>query len=547
MKKLFLLIALNILVLNTQAQFVWAKAEGLWAYDYGYGIGTDNSGNVYVAGKYEENGAIFSGNTITCAGNHDLFVAKYDPAGGLTWIKTGGGPNGDYAEALACDGTNLYVSGEIEGYGTTINFPGSAVTLQCVGDNDAFLAKYDLSGNLLWAISEGYLNSEKAIGVTYDNSGNIYICGYFTTQTRFNGTMHSGYGGRDIYVAKYSANGVFQWIRYAGSSGRDEAKAVKCDASGNVYICGMHSNNCNFDGQMLSSPNGYYNSYLAKYNSSGDLQWVKTAGGDYDEVGWSLVLDNAGKIFVAGEFNASAEFGSIQLITSGNADAFVACYDDGGTVQWVKKAGGPLIDRARGIGTDGTYLFITGQFGSNANFGSTTVSAPDSSDIFIASLDNLGNFIGAYSVNGSADAVETLGYESGNAICAQAGNIYATGGLLNGGVFGATSVNGYGRTDVFVAKVATTIIGIPENARLESISIYPNPVISNFVIDISNLKNKKAEVSIYNCLGMLVDKKVSDSNSKINVDMTSAEEGVYLVEILLEDKTIFRKKLIVQN
>src|ERR1700752_3409022 len=98
MKKTYLAAAILFLINCIQAQnFNWAKREGLYAYDYGYGIVNDNAGNVYVAGKYEEN-ANFSGTILPNQGNnnHDIFLAKYDAAGTLNWVQTGGGGLGDY-------------------------------------------------------------------------------------------------------------------------------------------------------------------------------------------------------------------------------------------------------------------------------------------------------------------------------------------------------------------------------------------------------------------------------------------------------------------
>ncbi|MCE9538929.1 MAG: hypothetical protein K8R85_06895 [Bacteroidetes bacterium] len=127
-------------------------------------------------------------------------------------------------------------------------------------------------------------------------------------------------------------------------------------------------------------------------------------------------------------------------------------------MQWVKGAGGPGIDRARGIGTDGTNLYITGQFDSTATFGSFSVSGVDHNEIFIAKISNTGNFQWVTTVGGPVDSVEDLGYESGIGICAEAsGNIYATGALLNGGVFGPNSFTPYSRVDVFVSKILQNI------------------------------------------------------------------------------------------
>src|ERR1700741_2633601 len=133
MKRFYLLVLLNVFILNIYSQtFDWAKREGLYAYDYGYGIVSDNAGNVYVAGKYEQN-ADFSGTILPCAGNHDIYLAKYDAVGALVWITTAGGTLGDYAHALSTDGTYLYLAGEVEG-SEVIHFQGSPITVTSVGD-----------------------------------------------------------------------------------------------------------------------------------------------------------------------------------------------------------------------------------------------------------------------------------------------------------------------------------------------------------------------------------------------------------------------------
>lgn len=456
MKKVYLLTVLNLLFISLQAQnFDWSKREGLWAYDYGYGIVNDPAGNVYVAGKYEMN-ADFSGTILPDQGNHDIYIAKYTAAGALEWIKTAGGSLGDYAQALYCDGTALYISGEIEGYGHQITFEGNSTVLTCVGDNDLFLAKYDLNGNLLWAKSEGGSMSDKALAITADASGNVYIAGYFKDAINFGGVAPlTGAGDRDIYLAKYDSNGNFLWVRTAGSSGRDEAKSVMCDPAGNIYITGMHNGSVTFGSTTLTAPNGYVNMFLVKYAPDGTVIWAETAGGNYDDVGWSLTIDAAGKIFVTGEYNAYATFDGLPpLTTSGEAEVFVVCYNDAGVAQWVRSAGGPIIDRARGIGTDGSNIYITGQFAMSCTFGSHTVTGVDSSEIFMAKISNSGNWEWALAVGGPVDSVELLSYESGNAICADAqGNVYATGALIAGGTFGTQTLTPYSRTDAFITKI----------------------------------------------------------------------------------------------
>jgi hypothetical protein len=548
MKKHYLILLLSLILGNVYSQsFNWAVKGGLYAYDYGYGIATDAAGNVIVAGKYEQ-AANFSGTILPIQGNHDIWLAKYTAAGALTWITTGGGSLGDYAHGLATDGsTFIYVTGEIEGGNNLITFPGSSITLTCTADNDIFLAKYDLNGTLLWARSAGSSLSDKGLAVTYDNSGNAYMCGYFENTCTFGGSTNvTSAGAQDIFIAKYDASGNFQWVKSAGSPGRDEPKAIKCDASGNIYMCGFYSNGMVMGSNTYSTTSGsYFDAFLSKYDSNGNLQWVKTDGGNYDDVAWGLTMDNAGKIYTSGEFNASAYFGSVQLITSGNADAYIACYDNSGTVQWAKKAGGPLIDRVRGMGTDGNNLYITGQFGSVANFGSIALSAADSSDIFFAVMDNSGNFTKAGAVGGTPDSVETLGYESGNAICADAaGNAYATGSFLNNAIFGATTLNSYARTDVFVTSIGQFLNVNELDISSDAFEIYPNPTSGSFCFN--NKNNTKTEICIHDCLGKNILKKET-SDAFVTIDLSNEVSGFYFVELKTNDKEILRKKIVLQK
>jgi hypothetical protein len=575
MKQIFIWMLLNVSFISINAQnFSWAKKGGLWAYDYGYGITNDNYGNVYVAGKYEQN-AKFSDVVLPCQGNHDIFVAQYSPTGNLNWIKTAGGYTGDYATCIATDGNYLYVGGEIEGTNATIYFQGSPITLKCQNSNDIFLAKYTTSGTLLWAKRAGGNDYEKALGITYDNAGNVLICGLFRGAATFGGTttIYSS-GENDIFVAKYDANGNFLWVKKAGSAGRDEAKSIKCDAYGNIYISGMYKNGCTFGSQWLSSPGSYFNMFVAKYSSGGSLQWVKTGGGNYDDVGWSLALDNYGKIYVTGEFNATANFSGQTIWTTGSADVFVACYDPNGNIQWIRKAGGSQTDRARGIAVAGNKIYITGQFGGTAYFGPYTKYAADNSDIFIACLDNYGTFKWALSAGGSPDAAEELGYESGNAIAAQTnGNVYATGSMLNGATFGSTSLSAYTRTDVFVVKVLAppsnrsddNLMAVEENGETEIIqddpersfqeqeikeeltelNIYPNPGDGYFVLEFNAKESAQYEIIVFNSLGQIIEKRQITVPSVTNIDLANREKGIYFVE-LRNAEAFQRKKVILR-
>lgn len=547
MKKIYTFVLLNILLNSMIAQnFEWAKLEGKYAYDYGYGVVTDNVGNVYMTGKYEEN-AIFSGTTLPNQGNHDIFLAQYSPTGNLNWIRTGGGFNGDYAQAIATNKTsNIYIAGEVEDGSALITFPGSTITLTPMGDNDVFIASYDFNGTLQWARTDGYYYNEKARGITCDNSGNVVICGYYKDTTMFNGQLFPSKGAEDMFVAKYDANGNILWMRNAGGPGRDEGKSVICDMSGNIYVCGMYSDNAVFGTTTYSVANTpfgkFFDGYIAKYDPNGNLLWVKSIVGDYDDVAWSITKDNAGKIYVSGEFSG-AKFGTADEWPNGKADMFVACYDQNGNYQWVSHGGGPVADRARGIGCDGTNIFVTGQFGLNSTFGSYAINAVDSSDVFVAALDNTGNFLWVKTGGGIADTFDVNGgYESGIAICADPGVSYVSGSLLNGGSFDNTSLTGYTRTDAFLAKLST-VVNVNELSQNNAVSIYPIPAKEKLTVNV-NHDIENGELLIFDILGQtILCQQIERTNS---IDLSQYVNGLYTYIITSNKQQIQSGKLVVE-
>lgn len=548
MKKLYLLVLFHGLFNGLIAQnFEWAKVEGKYAYDYGYGITTDMNGNIYVAGKYEEE-AIFTGNTLPNQGNHDSYLAKYSPSGDFNWIRTCGGFNGDYAHAIAYNqANNVYVAGEVEDGNAVISFPGSTVTLTPAGDNDVFIASYDLNGNLEWARIDGYRYNEKALSIACDNSGNIVICGYYKDTTKFDGKLIPSMGLKDMFVAKYDANGNILWVKNAGGAGDDEAKAVMCDGLGNIYVCGMYSDGAIFGTVTYTTANTpygkFYDGYVAKYDPEGTLLWLRKIEGDYDDVAWSITKDNGGKIYVSGEFSGAKFDGITDVWPNGRQDAFVVCYDQNGNYQWVSHGGGPVADRARGIGCDGTTIFLTGQFGLNATFGSASVSAADSSDIFISALDNAGNFLWTKTVGGIADTFELNGYESGIAICATPGIAYVTGTLLDGGTFDNNNFSGYKRTDIFVAKLST-VVGMDEISKINDlIKIYPNPTKGSVTVALSqDIEN--GELILFNTLGQMVLSEKID-NTRM-VDLSYQAKGLYSYRLLSNKQNIKNGKIVIE-
>jgi len=452
MKNKILFIFLNFCFITTFGQiFEWTKRAGLYAFDLGYGIATDAAGNVYISGKYEMN-AYFGGTYVTCAGNHDIYVAKYGPDGSFKWVRTAGGKGGDYAHAITCDAAgNVFITGEME---MTVKF--GSVTLTGNGDNDVFVAKYNTNGDLLWAKKlGGSSQSDKGLGITQIN-GSVYVTGYFKITANFAGITLTSAGGKDIFIAKYTSDGIFQWVKKAGGSGDDEGAAITSDSGGNIYITGYFSNTATFNGTSITSKGGS-DVFIAKYNSSGTCIWAKQAGSGGMDYGYGIAADNFGRVFLTGGFRYTTYFGATALkAIGGDADIFVACYNSSGNVNWAKRAGGKINDYGRAIAVDkSSNSYITGNFGLSATFGATTLTGVDSTELYFASYDVSGNLRWVLKATGMPDESDPMRFiEMGLSICVDpAKNVLASGTYRSNSVFGTTTLSKWNHTDIFITKI----------------------------------------------------------------------------------------------
>jgi hypothetical protein len=462
-----------VLQLNNAGNYVWAKAIGgfssLGSYEQGDGIKVDASGNSYVTGYFAGTVDFDPGPAtqhLTSAGYYDIFLAKYDASGNYLWAKKMGGTTGnDMGSGLAVDASgNCYIVGHF--YNTVDFDPGAGTqNLSAAGNSDIFLAKYDASGNYVWAKSMGSTGADTGYAVAIDASGNSYITGTFIGTVDFDpgvGTQDlSAAGGRDIYLAKYDGAGSYVWAKSMGGSTNDVAYGVAIDAAGNSYITGSFMGTADFDpgaGTQNLSAAGGADIFLAKYNASGNYVWAKSMNGASSEVCYSVAVDASGNSYITGHYAGTVDFdpgtGTSNLTAVGNNDGFLAKYDATGNYVWARSIGSVNLDQGYEVAVDASgNSYVTGSFSGTVDFdhgpGTRYVSS-NSLNIFLAKYDASGNNLWANSMGGEfidegyALAVDGSGY------------VYITGRFSltadfdpGAGTLNYTSLNFY---DIFVAK-----------------------------------------------------------------------------------------------
>jgi len=440
-KKRFNLIALAVIIgLFTQKTsgqvFQWVNRAGGTTADIGSGIVADKAGNIYVTGYFTSTANFDSTHSLTSNGSSDVFIAKYNKGGGLLWVIQVGGTGADQGNAIAADTSGyIYVTGNYSG---NVTF-GSSTTLTATGTTDAFIAKYDTSGNLQWAVSQGGSGTENGNGIAVDNGGNVFVIG-------LNNPSGSAY---NISVAKYTGSGYKSW--YQIIKGINAGQAIALDDSSNIYLTGTYSGNF----------------WVAKYDSTFNASnknkptWEKTdINPSNTDVGYGITVDNGGNVYAVGQFsgtNIKFDTKTASSVGGNNGDMVIWKLSRGGVTSWVQTAGGTYNDQGNAISVNRVGdIYITGYYTGDVIFDTTHVSGPNYPQIFIAKYDPFGNVKWVIKDGGA-----TTSNNMGNGIFVDvSSNVYTTGEFTSFAVFGTDSILTPSQkpvTNIFVAKYSDVI------------------------------------------------------------------------------------------
>ena len=276
--------------------------------DFPQSIDVDSSGNLYITGNFSGTVDFGSGN-ITSAGFEDIFVLKLNSSGEFEWVFTGGSTGTDRGNAISVDENgNAVVTGFIK---YVANFSSASCTSN--GSSDIFFLKLNSDGTLFSLHCEGGTGEDFGNAVDLDSDGNAYFTGEFSGTVNFFGTediTSEGVGSEDIFVVKLNSASTFQWVYTAGGNSDDHGLGIKVDSSGNSYITGYFSGTVNFGNGIIHTGIGSYDLYVLKLDSSGEIQWVYTAGELLTTViGEGVDIDTSGNVYVTGYFYKTVDFG----------------------------------------------------------------------------------------------------------------------------------------------------------------------------------------------------------------------------------------------
>lgn len=500
-----------VAVVDTNGKWKWFRSIGGISSDYGRGVAFDSKGDVYVAGYFNSRPITIAGSTYVGRGSVDAFVAKYDKAGVPKWAALGGGTSVDQVYGLSIDSKdNLYVHGSYSGstsfgsfaitskgsydtFTAKLNTSGQWLAVQgggssssnevaydsvvdskgnvyvtghfyskgtfgsvTVGNNsqttDVFVVKYNANGTALNGVAYSSSESPDDYGfdIATDSKGNVYVTGYFAGNLVLGSTtLQSPNTNTAGFVAKLSNAGAWQWAKSFGGQSITQARGIAVDSDDNVYLTGHFLSTFSMGTSAFRSK-GSYDVYVAKLDSSGNVQWVLQAGGTRADYAYGITTYKNKGVYITGQYDTNFFFGNSTLQGTGvRQNMFIARLDTRGLWSWARGGGGAGSEQGLGVATDALGdVYVTGSYTGTATFGTFSLAGKAGKDIFVAKLKQGGSWAWVQSAGSTSED------EGWDLVVDKAGNVYVTGiAHSNTAKFGNLSFTGKGAQDVFVAQL----------------------------------------------------------------------------------------------
>ncbi|HLK44761.1 MAG TPA: hypothetical protein VKT18_02175, partial [Acidimicrobiales bacterium] len=354
---------------------------------------------------------------------------------------------GGASDAQACAAAAFQDGGAVvTGYFTGTAMLGTTF-LSSMGGKDVFVARYNADGSLAWATSAGGSGDDAGLGVAAFADGSCVVTGYFTGTATFGTTTLTSGGGRDAFVASLKADGTLSWAVSAGGTGDDSGQAIAGFLDGSVTVVGSFSGTASFGSSASVTSTGGTDVFVARYSIGGKLLWVRGAGGSGDDAALGVSIRPDGNSIVTGSYQAGATFGAISLPSSSGTSAFVACYRTDGVVAWAQSiaATGDVSGASCACFPDGSCA-VTGRFSGSASFdASTTIVSAGGTDAFLARYAKDGTLVWALPGGGTGD-------DSASSVAAfPDGSAVVAGSFHGSATFSSTTLGSQGGADAFLA------------------------------------------------------------------------------------------------
>ena len=335
------------------------------------------------------------------------------PTGDHLWSRIYGDASGEQiATAIATDASgNVIVAGTFSG---AIDLGSGSVMSN---GTDAFVAKLDPLGSMLWSRTFTGLGSQIVGGVATDAAGNVIVIGTTAGSASFGGPTLTSAGSQDVYVVKLDASGAHQWSKLFGDAADQVGYGIAVTSSGDIAIAGTYGGTIDLGSGAMTSK-GFGSAFVARLDGKGNPQWSHSYGETGTTVAIGVTFDPAGDVLWTGQGSGAIDLGQGITPGMGGQDVLVAKLSTTGSPQWGKRYGDPSDQFGHGIATDKAgNVVVVGGFAGSINFGGSSFNAGTTRNGFAVKIDATGEHLWSRAYGDSAGiqylngvAIDHLGY-----------------------------------------------------------------------------------------------------------------------------------------
>ncbi|MFI5219541.1 MAG: T9SS type A sorting domain-containing protein [Bacteroidia bacterium] len=411
MKKFFLFLASFYLCLATafaQAPDIqWQNTIGGDTTDNLFSVQQTSDGGYILGGSSISN--ISGDKTENCLGNWDYWVIKIDSIGNIQWQNTIGG-NGD-DELFSVQPTND--GGYILGGGSGSNISGDK-TENIIGMWDYWIVKLDASGNIQWQNTIGGTHYEQFSTIQQTFDGGYIIGGLSDSNISGDKTENNigGFGNYDYWILKLDGLGNIQWQNTIGGIYTEWLTCLRQTTNGG-YIIGGYSNSP-ASGDKTENSIGSDDYWIIKLDSLGNIQWQNTIGGNNSDKLNSIGQTTDGGYILGGSSQSNISGDKTENVVGNTiwGDYWVIKIDSSGNIQWQNTIGGNDNDYLWFVQqtSEGGYV-LGGNSGSNIS-GDKTEDNIGNYDFWIVKIDQSGNILWQNTIGGTNHDIISSGTQT---------------------------------------------------------------------------------------------------------------------------------------
>lgn len=523
----------------------WSSLQnfGGSGFSQGVKIRRGEAETIYVAGHLQNNPDGKSSFTVLCDTLESLnngpyavssFIIKYNSSNSIIWKRNVPGRIEDF---IVDEEANCYVVGYFE-YTLIIN----GEPYYPLGFGEGYALKYNSQGDILWIkiLTGDQFNRINSVGIS--KMGDIILSGINNSQSILlpNTALPTG-----SFVAKLNpSNGQVNSSKIF-STEQLWVSTLTVDNWDNIILGGTYEDGVVFNNELYTSQNSSHDGFIAKLDEDLNEIWFKSVGSDnilYSEEVKVIKSDETGYYF-SGVYSNKITIDAQELESKGEVDTYVAKLNFDGDLEWINIIGGESSERTFDLSINESFVCVTGEYKSTIEFPDKTLHPLGTSDIMVVKYLKTGEYVASYTGGGSQNQSDFLYTDIGISIFATEQNdIYVTGKLSGPGYFSDISYKVNGSSDYFIGIISEDNQSFEKSDCEYSspmISVYPNPtygeinVLSdNTILGLSVIDSFGREISSFESLSNYSQMDISHLPSGLYIFNFNTKTGKKYIRVI---------------